>query len=224
MAVIIREEREIGGTKFPNVKVYQSDKRILTKADRDQAEKLDEYLHDKMLAIASEAQKRGLLTLRGKSGVLALWHFVGQELAFVDDPKIVPPEDRKFIWRALWDHAGELAPGEKERKSRKAGSARDHWRYCYLVYKKSRGSLEYAERAGNWRAWVEFIDRVETRNDERFLNWIEKKMEGAPQKGWLRIITKAIHKSFNKLHTSVWTQEELEERLQRVWNESFGRV
>ncbi len=219
MAVIIREEREIGGTKFPNVKVYRSNSKILTKGEREQADRLDEYLEDKMQTIARETRKRSLLKLKGKSGVLALWHFVGQELAFVDDPKIVPPEDREFIWRALWDHAGELAPGEKERKSRKAGSARDHWRYCYLVCKKSRGSLEYAERAGNWRAWVEFIDRMETRNDERFLNWIEKKMESAPQKGWLRIITKGIHKSFNKLHTSFLTPEELEERLEKVWNE-----
>jgi hypothetical protein len=222
MAVIIREEREIGGAKFGDVKVFQSDKRILTKSDRDQAEKLDAYLHDKMLVIASEARKKGLLKLKSKSGVLALWHFVGQELAFVDDCQIVPPEDRKFIWRALWDHAGELAPGEKERRSRKAGTTRDHWRYCYLVHKKSRGSLEYAERAGNWRAWVEFIDRVETRNDERFLDWLEKKMGSTPKKGWLRTLTKGIHKSFNKLYTSVFTQEELEERLEQVWNESLG--
>lgn len=225
MPVIIREERTIGGQKFAGVKVYLSDKDTLTRAERQQAEGLDVFLERRMKAIADEARKRGLLKLKGKPGVLPLWHFVGERIAsFVDNPEIVRPEDRRFVWRALWDHARKLAPGQKDRKSRKAGMARDHWRYCYLVYKKSRGSIEHAARAGPWRAWVEFIDRVEIRNDERILDWLEKVVDKAHSKDWLRALTKAIHREFDNVYTSVFRSKELEKRLERIWVDCFKQA
>jgi hypothetical protein len=225
MAVIVRERRVIGGQEFSDVKVFLSNKDAITKAERQRAEQLDSFLDETMRRTIKEAQRRGLLSLKGKPGVLPLWYFVGGQLAaFIDRPDIVPPEDKKFVWRALWDHAGELAPGDSDRKSRKVGLARDHWRYCYLVYKKSKGSIDHAERAGTWRTWVEFIDRVETRNDERILDWFERVVERAPPKGWLRILTKAVHEDLNRVHTSVLTTEELEDRLERIWAHSFDHA
>jgi len=223
MAVIVREERTIGGEKFANVKIYLSKKDALTKEERERAERLDMRLREEMISIAREAKEQHLLRLKGRPGVLPLWYFVGERLAaFVDDKSIVPAEDKEYIWRAIWDHAGDLAPGEKDKKSRKPGFARDHWRYCYLVYQKSGGSLKHAERAGTWRAWVEFIDRQETRNDDRILDWIESVMKRAPVKGWLRVLTKAIHQEFGKRHTSVFEAKELKENLERVWATCFA--
>lgn len=222
MAVVVREKRVIGGQEFTDVKIYLSDKDTITKTERQRAEQLDAFLHETMRNTIKEARRRGLLKLKGNPGVLPLWYFVGEQIAaFIDSPDIVSSEDRKFVWRALWDHADELAPGERDRKSRKAGLARDHWRYCYLVYKKSRGSLAQAQGAGAWRAWVEFIDRVEIRNDDRILDWFEKVVERAPSRDWLRTLTKAIHQEFDNVYTSVFTRKELESRLERIWAKSF---
>ena len=127
MAVIVKTEATIGGKKFKNVKEYRSDK-FVTEADKQKALKLDEYIAQTMKEAIAAAKKQRLLTLRGKSGCLDLWYFVGQRLKFVDDTTIVSPEDRKYIWRALWDHAGELAPDGMNSRS---GTLRDHFKYCY---------------------------------------------------------------------------------------------
>jgi hypothetical protein len=219
MAVIIREEQEIAGKKFNNVKFYLSDKRGLTQEEKERAEKLDQYIESALKNITNLCRSNGLLALKGKSGVIALWHFVGQRIAeFVDDVHIVLPEDRKYIWRALWDHSGELAPGEKENRSRKAGSFRDHWHYCYMI---SRYSLGQVTKAGNWRAWVEFLDSPWTRNDERIPEWISRKMSNPPCQNWLRKFTPSVRNALRNVHTSVLTQEELDQRLDKLWAETF---
>lgn len=221
MAIIIREEQEIRGKKFANVKAYLSDKLAITQDEKERAERLDEFLVDTMKNIVGQAKSNGILQLKGKPGVLRLWHFVGQRFReFIDNPDIVPAEDRKHIWRALWDHAGELAPGEKENKSRKSGSFRDHWHYCYMI---SGYPLDQAERAGNWRAWVEFLDSPWTRNDERIPRWIGNKMSDPPAQNWLRKFTPAIRKAFRNRYTSVLTQEEIDQQLGEMWDRTFAK-
>lgn len=220
MAVIIREEQEIGGKKFANVKVYLSDKLALTQDEKERAEKLDEYLAVTMKGVAKQARENGLLLLKGKPGVLPLWHFVGQQLRlFIDNTDLLPLEDRKYIWRALWDYASELAPGERENRSRKAGSFRDHWHYCYMV---AGYSLDQVGKAGNWRAWVEFLDSPWTRNDERIPEWISRKMSDPPSRNWLRRFTPAIRRAFKNRHTFVFTQRELEQHLEELWSNTFS--
>ena len=110
MAVIIREARIIDG-KPEKVKVFKT-KRLLTGELREQAEKLDEFLSKKMREIEEEMKSTGFLKLKGKKGeVLKLWYEVGKRLDFVMDTSVVSAEDREFVWRAIYDHAGELAPG-----------------------------------------------------------------------------------------------------------------
>jgi hypothetical protein len=215
VAVVVREEREIGGKMYSGVKVYLSDRRFVTKTERDAADKLDKYLEEELRDIREEADSRSLIGLKGKPGVLQLWHFVGSRLGFVDDPAVIPPEDRKYIWRALWDHAGELAPGEKDRQSRKEGSFRDHFRYCYFV---GRYPWEEVGKAGNWRAWVEFLDSPWTRNDERIPRWIGNKVKVSAKRNWLRGLNRRIRQELRSVHTRVLTDEELEERLERIWD------
>lgn len=216
MAVVVREQREIGGRVFEGVKVYLSDERFVTKAEREAADRLDEFLERKLEEIRKNAAESSLLELKGRPGVLRLWHFVGTQLGFVDDPSIVRPEDRKYIWRAIWDHARELAPGERDRNSRKAGAFRDHFRYCYLV---GRYSWEEVENAGNWRAWVEFLDSPWTRTDERIHQWIGGKVKASARKNWLRRINRRIRQRFKDVHTWVLSDEELERSLEQIWGE-----
>jgi hypothetical protein len=81
----------------------------------------------------------------------------------------VHPSDKKYIWRALWQHAGELVPGEM--KSR-AGTNRGHFLYCYRLASYER---EFVLTAGNWREWQDFFDSPILSN-RIVLDWFERKI------------------------------------------------
>lgn len=216
MAVIIREERLIGGKKFKNIKVYRSDKFTVTKEAEKQAQRLDKFIAERMSEIEKEARKKNLLSLKGKSGVLELWYFVGKKLQFADDPKIVLPEDKKYVWRALYDHVRQLAPGPISKRVLRSPET-SHFSYCYLI---SRFSWKFVKRAGDWTSWSEFFDRKETKNDPRIIKWIGfKAKEGniKSKQNWLRPLTRAIHKEFVKKDTTFFSEKELYNRLDKIF-------
>ena len=210
MAVIIREERTIGGKKFPNTKVYKSDKLALTDSARKQAEKLDGYLSKHLNEVEKEARSNGLLEFKGKDGALKLWYFIGTKLQFIDDPDIVPPEDKKYIWRAIWDHAGELAPGEMNTRS---GTHRDHFLYCYRV---AKFEWNLVDRGGNWRAWVEFLDSPKINSDDRILDWVGGKMKKIKEKNWIRVLNRSLRQALKNKDTSFLKKDELYELLENT--------
>lgn len=211
MAVIIREERLIGGKKFKDIKVYRSDKLAVTEEVQKQAQKLDQFIVKTAAEIRDEARKKRLLNLKGKSGALELWYFIGGKLQFVDNPEIVLPEDKKYIWRALWDHAGELAPGKMNSRS---GTHRDHFLYCYKIAKFDEDDVK---KGGNWRAWVEFFDSPKIHSDERILDWIGEKMKTINKKNWVRVLNRNIRQSLKDKDTSFYTKAELYSLLEKVW-------
>lgn len=213
MAVIIREERTIGGKKFLGTKVYKTIKLALTDTAKKQAEKLDEFLSKELHKIEKEAEKKGLLELKGKDGALELWFFVGTRLQFIDNPEIVLPEDKKYIWRAIWDHTKELAPGEINTRS---GTNRDHFLYCYRI---AKFNWEIVECGGNWRAWVEFLDSPKINVDDRILDWVGIKMMQVKEKNWVRILNRKLRRTLKNKDTSFLNKEELYELLERSWKE-----
>jgi len=214
MAVIIREERTIGGKKFSDTKVYKTDKLALTDATRKQAEKLDEFLSKHLHKIEQETKKNKLLRLKGKGGSLKLWYFVGTKLKFIDNSEIVLPEDKKYIWRAIWDHTKELAPGELNTRS---GTNRDHFLYCYRI---AKFSWDIVERGGNWRAWVEFLDSPKINIDDRILDWVGIKMIQVKEKNWVRILNRKLRQTLKNKDTSFLAKEELYELLEKAWGEA----
>jgi len=215
MAVIVRETRMIAG-KPEKVKVFKT-KRLLTGELREQAERLDEFLSKKIKEIEKEVRSIGLLKLKGKKGeVIKLWYEVGKQLEFVLDTSIVPAEDREFMWRALYDHAGSLAPGPVTKRAEREPET-SHFSYCYML---SRFPWEFVVMAGDWTSWSEFFDRKETKNDRRIIEWLGKKAEESSFKSrqnWLRPLTKAIHKQFEKKDTTVFSNEELFKILDKLF-------
>jgi len=215
MAVIIRETRTIDG-KPEKVKVFKT-KRLLTGEFREQAEKLDGFLSKKLKGIRNEMKESGLLNLKGKRGdVLKLWYEVGKRLEFVMDTSIVTAEDREFVWRAIYDHAGSLAPGPVTKRAEREPET-SHFSYCYML---SRFPWEFVEMAGDWTSWSEFFDRKETKNDRRIIEWLGKRAKESnfkSRQNWLRPLTKAIHREFEKKDTTVFSNEELFEILDKVF-------
>lgn len=223
MPVVIRETRVLGGEETPNIKVYKSE-RPVTKDGIAQAERLDEELSLKMRQIRKDLQDRGLLSLKGKSGVVKLWHELGRQLHFLDSISLSPAEDRRFLWRALYDHAGELAPGEPSVRAESRPET-SHFHYCYLL---GDFTWEFVEAAGDWTSWSEFFDSEKIREDRRIIAWliersrnpssqVWKKYMTKNRQGWFRKLAKEIRGRFRNIDTSVFDESELYGELDAVF-------
>jgi len=160
---------------------------------------------------------KGLLELRGKKGVLRLWYEVGKRLAFVDDPSIVPTADRKYVWQAIFDHATKagLAPGVQGSREQQ----RPHFRYCYELAKKFP-DYEIVSNAGDWSAWVEFLDYPTISRDPRIVEWLMSKKTEEAGRDWLRALTKEIRQKLpykgSKTDTSVFSDGDLQKLLNSI--------
>lgn len=218
MAIIVREEKTIGGKSYV-VKVYKTESgKLITKKEKEKAEKFDEFLKEKVKQIEQKMKDTKLLNLKGKRGrVLKLWYEVGKELEFVMDTSIVAAEDRKFVWRAIYDHAEKLARGPLPVRVKRSPET-SLFSYCYKV---SRFTWEFVKNAGDWTSWSTFLDRKETRNDSRIIEWLGKKEKEDTilnRQNWLRPITKAIHGEFKNKDTTVFSDEELYEKLDKIFS------
>jgi len=216
--VIIREPRKISGKTYDDILVYKSDKPI-TKEGRLQAESLDNIIKQKMKELEFSMNKMGYLNLKNKKGVIKLWYHVGKGINFINDTTIVPREDRKYVWRALYNHAGKLSPGIiNERVMYRPMTS--HFRYCNII---SKYDWNFVESAGNWTAWVEFLDSPAIRDDDRVIDWlgsIQLKAQGSLQ-DWLRRLTKEIRTSFKNKDTSVFTDDELYNKLNTIFKNVY---
>jgi hypothetical protein len=219
MAVIIREKKIIEGKEYA-VKVYKTRPgKLVTEKEMKNAEQFDLFLSEKMREIEKKMKDAGFLVLKGKKGkVHRLWYEVGKQLEFVMDTSIVAAEDREYVWRAIYEHIQELHSGTiPERVKRDPETS--HFSYCY---KLSRFPWKFVNMAGDWTSWSEFFDRSETKNDPRIIEWLGKKAKESNVSGrqnWLRPLTKAIHKEFENRDTSVFSLDELHERLDKIFAE-----
>ena len=234
MAVKIREEIVVGG-KTILASVYKSEsQRPLTKSAKDKANKLDDLIEQRMCDIENEMEKRGLLALKSRRGVLRLWYEVGKRLSFVEGTDLVAAEDRKFIWRALYDHAGKLAPtppysSPDRSASRRADEPRNHFRYCYLIAKKFP-DFDFVESVGDWSSWIDLLDSPTIQNDERILEWIASKQQSSSENSrvdWLRKIINGIRGQFPAVgamtDTTVFTERELRRKLESMYCRVFPK-
>jgi len=218
MAIIVREEKIIEGKSY-DVKVYRTESgKLITNKEKKKAEQFDEFLREEMEQIEHKMKDTKLLNLKRKRGkVLKLWYELGRELEFVMDTSVVAAEDRKFVWRAIYDHAGKLAPGPLSKRAKRSPET-SHFSYCYKV---SRFTWEFVENAGDWTSWSGFLDRKETRNDSRIIEWLGKIAKEniiSGRQNWLRPITKAIHKEFKNKDTTYFSDEELYEKLDKIFS------
>ncbi len=224
MPVIIRDEITIGGKKL-RAKVFKAEsQRPLTREAKEQAEKLDQFIEEKMREIEREMDKLGLLTLKNRPGVLRLWYEVGKRLSFVETTNLVSAQDRQYIWRALYDHAGRLSPGLDP--PTRASSPSNHFRYCYLLASKFP-DFEYVEGVGAWRSWIDLFDSPTIQNDERIVEWIASKYSSSnySETNWLRRLINAIRNEFPALgastDTTVLSDAELRGRLEDMYRKTF---
>lgn len=214
MAIIIRETKILDGKSFDNIKVYKSDKLPITIEEEKAADNLDFYLSQLFENLNIEIKNNGLLKLRGNKGVIDLWYFVGEKLQFIDNENIVKPIDKKYIWKAIWYYAKEISPGEAKTR---AGTARDHFLYCYKIAKYDK---DFVISAGTWRDWMDFFDSPILSNTI-FLKWFEPKIlyfKENHYKNWLREFVKLVRNEFYNIDMSFLTPQEIETKCDKLFN------
>lgn len=222
MAVIVREERVVGGQLRAGIPVYKSE-RYVGAAERAQADRLDADLRAGMARIAQELADRQLLSLKGRPGVVKLWWELGIRLReLVGRLDTGHEDDRKFLWRAIYDHAPSLVPG-------KLGSRADrllnsHFYYCYQL---AQFPWEIVSSFGDWTSWVEFLDSERIRNDERIAEWLGKRLGAPPNKAWAEFMTgnrmewfrrlaRMIRKEFDNRDSTGLPRTDLEDELDQL--------
>ncbi len=218
MAVIVRENQEFDG-EIAKVKVYRTEG-LLTKEEKVRAEALDEVIQRRMGELIAELEKTGLIDRVGGNDTLELWYTVGKGLDFVDDPHLVSPSDEKYVWRAIYDHAGPLHAGTIPKRARERPLT-SHFRYCYLL---GKFDWEFVESGGTWTTWSEFFDSKPIREDNRIIAWLgriqDRRTEGL--QNWIRPLNRAIRNEFRDMDTGVFNDRELKEKLEAVYRRVYG--
>ena len=199
-------------------KVYLTERKgHLTRTDKEIADEIDEFLGHAVPRIEEKLSREGLLALRGKDGVIRLWYETGLELrrlwGEVTRRFGLPDTELKLFLRAVHDHAKAL-----KADSRSDRLSNSYFYYCYLLAEFPRSLLE---SAGNWTAWVEFLDSPRVRDDRRILEWFVTKSPVAPPTGytklkWFRAIMRSIRDRFREIDTTMLSESELFEKLDEV--------
>src|SRR3990170_4714332 len=103
MAVLLRVEQAFPDGSCHTVPTLYPTGRPISRDEREQAERLDAYLTQRIPGIATELDRLGLL----ETNDLRKWHALGERLAFVDDASLVSLNDRDAgtVWLAVRQHA-----------------------------------------------------------------------------------------------------------------------
>lgn len=205
-------------------KVYVTgEKRRLTRLtyqDKETADKIDRFLQRTIPEIEEKLSLEGSLKFKGKAGAIELWYRVGIELRrlwdIVRDRFGVSDTDLKLFIRAVYDHTKKINPGP----GRLDRLSTNPLYYCYQL---AGFPEKLVKNAGNWTAWVEFLDSPRVRNDPRITEWFISRSPIEPPRGsnyiklkWFRVIMRSIRNEFRKIDTTILEKGELFEKLDKV--------
>ena len=161
MAVIVTRIANFGNGEI-RLRVFLPEGQKITKAEREKAERLDEFLKERIPEIEREMERDGSLN----KDALRKWHSLGTRLQFVEDRSLVDPSDvyEGRIWRALREYCPvSLRPkGAREEDHGRSGPPKregkkyDHFELCYRL-----GKFQWSDI--NWLpTWTDWVDLIET--------------------------------------------------------------
>ena len=77
-----------------------------------------------------------------------------------------------------------------------------------------------------WTNWAHFFDLKTTKSDHRIISWLQTKQEEMKikegQQDWLRSFAKGITEAFRKKDTRVFTDDQINKRLDEIYNETVN--
>lgn len=225
MAVIVREETTIRGRKV--IAVQYLPRGILSRENRLRAERLDDFLKEKMPAIAREMHELGILD----GPLVQKWHSLGMRLrAFADDPSLVDAKDRDtgLLWDAIrWHCPKELlagsgeSPNHEEETPRREGHKYDHFHYCYEAGKFEWEDFCWIQR---WSDWISILESPGLVRDLRVFRGLGnevRRMSCYPSRRRFRNILRELRQHFRtRLYrdSSVLSSDD----IQRIVSQAVG--
>jgi len=129
----------------------------------------------------------------------------------------VNPDDRKFLFRAIYDHT-DLAPGSPTKRANETPET-SHFSYCY---KLASFSWDFVNQAGDWTTWSELFDSELFKADKRLIEWLATKQNEksrSSQQKWLRPLTAKIRNELKDYITTEFSKNELYERLDKIYGQ-----
>jgi len=226
MAVIVRETIDFGAGP-ENVEVFLP-KGTLSRSEREQAERLDEYLRKLLPRIYEDIKKEGSLS----GSQLLKWYNLGRRLQFVGDPSLVVPDDllQGYIWLAIRQYCPkELTPspqrrGERDTRPEREGHRRDHYNYCYEIGKYRLEDISWIPR---WSDWISLFESPGLLRDPRILRLVGQalaKRQRPLGREKFRQFVKALRKPFST--RPVYTEASVlpDERLRVLVSEALREV
>ena len=196
--------------------------------DKENADKLDNFLKIEICEIEKRLQQKGMLALQGKSGSIEFWYNLGLELRDLWKKACtkysLPDTFLPYFFKAVFDNSGAVKPqsGRAERLKNA------YFNYSYII---AGFSWKQVQSAGNWRQWIEFLDAKRIRTDQRIIEWFVQRrvMEmqedtNLTREDWFRSITREIRFEFHKIDTTVLSKDELYNSLDEILSKVVSRL
>lgn len=201
VTVIIRKKIELRGAEI-EMPSYQPPG-IVSKRDRERADRLDEYLQSHFqedLQEVLDEQAKGK-----KRGDLHIWHSLGRRLrtlAALSDLVAATDVDNGLLWQAVWQYLPQSLKSEgqtdcdvetfAERQRRR----KDHLTLCYEIAAFDWSDVAWIDR---WQDWYEIASRPGLIRDARIvvaLGQAVLQLAKYPTKDEFRGIAKKLAEAF----------------------------
>jgi hypothetical protein len=196
--------------------------------DKENADKLDDFLTVEIGKIEEKLREKGLLVLRGKNGSIEFWFNLGVELRNlwnqVRTKFNLPDTFLPYFFKAVFDNSETIRP-QSGRADRLKNA---YFYYCYII-----AGFPWKEvlSVGSWRQWIEFLDSKRIRADPRIIDWFvdRKVMEiqlstDLHREEWFRRITREVRSEFHNIDTTVLSKKELYDSLDEILSKVVSRL
>lgn len=182
--------------------------------ERTSAEKLDLVLSKIGPLIEEKWTKERMLKGGGRKIDIKLAYQIGKILArVVDNERIVSPNERKWVWKAMREMY------LKNSLIIKRGETRDDLEYLYKVSKYPYKLVKNI----SWDGWRRLLDSPSIRQDGRFEEWFQGKTKSAEtiKRGFIRKFTKELYSLIKNKDTTVLSDEEIFDIYESAWSASM---
>ena len=200
MVIIIKKEK--GKAVYNNINFSEEDK--------SRAHRLDEVLAKIVPEIEQKWEGR-MVPGQGKKVDIRVVHQIGKILAdVVDDEKLVSPNERRWVWKAIREMY--LA----KNSILKRGETRDDLEYLYKI---SKYPIQFAQNI-SWDGWRKLFESTIVNQDARFEKWFRDKASKwyTIPRGMIREFTKVLFSFLKNKDTTVLSDKEIHSIYQKAWD------
>lgn len=179
---------------------------LINEEEKRKADQLQQYLSQRIPALEEELDKK-----YGRHSIEFKYNF-GKELRYIIKKYDIKEQDKDYLWKQIkYLSATEIS----QRKDR--SKDRTNYKYWFQLAEYDFNTVKKL----NWSEWLNFLDSVNIRREERSLKWLIEKLEkNKVNREFFRTLIMAMNEAINKKDTSMYTYDELKIRYDLAWDAS----